>query len=183
MQQARCFARCDSTIVLSWSHGAVPGLPLLMAHKAAQSRSNLCPLSWAHCSRKQIPADILTRGVTAATLQEEEVCFNGRPWLTQLSSCRPTIPEALKHLSDDADKELPSSHAAISSEPYLDPSHCSRHSRLLAVTVFVFCFIRNTRFPDRAGTCRNSVEELSRSENYWVKSVHTVAFNVGFRYL
>ncbi|GFW49835.1 integrase catalytic domain-containing protein [Trichonephila clavipes] len=71
----------DSTIVLYWIKGSASKCKPFVSNRISEIQENTDPASWRHCSGKQNPADLLTRGVTSKELVNSEKWWHGPDWL------------------------------------------------------------------------------------------------------
>ncbi|GFX27874.1 integrase catalytic domain-containing protein [Trichonephila clavipes] len=73
----RIILRSDSTIVLYWIKGSASKFKPFVSNRILEIQENTDPASWRHCSDKQNPADLLTRGLTSKELINSEKWWHG----------------------------------------------------------------------------------------------------------
>ncbi|GFQ83656.1 integrase catalytic domain-containing protein [Trichonephila clavata] len=127
------------------------------------------PVSWRHCSGKQNPADLLTRGITRRELINSEKWWNGPEWLKDSENLWPNL-EGFESI-DSETVELKSSlivNLTITREKIIDPDKYSSLLKLPRVTAYIFRFVNVLRRKDfEKGPLAS--EDLFNAEIFWVK--------------
>lgn len=77
---ATVFAWTDSTIVLDWIKSNTHKKTFL-ANRVSTILDNLTPSQWHHVRSKENPADVASRGICPAELQNHALWWQGPPWL------------------------------------------------------------------------------------------------------
>ncbi|XP_064469710.1 uncharacterized protein LOC135384438 [Ornithodoros turicata] len=76
-----CHYWTDSTIVLAWIRHHPSRWNPFVAHRVSELRTLSDPDMWKHCVGEDNPADLITRGISAHRLVEEDLCWHGPKWL------------------------------------------------------------------------------------------------------
>ncbi len=71
----------DSAIVLCWMRKMPSSLNAFVANRVMVMHDLLPDAKWKHVATTQNPADLLSRGMTAANLQASTLWWQGPPWL------------------------------------------------------------------------------------------------------
>ncbi|MDD9341209.1 MAG: A17 family peptidase, partial [Providencia heimbachae] len=83
----------DSTIVLSWLRTDPNRLRMFVSNRVAEIQDSTNGTLWRHVPSEYNPADIISRGSTAAELKNSDLWWNGPDWLALNNSHWPcTIP-------------------------------------------------------------------------------------------
>ncbi|GFQ65834.1 integrase catalytic domain-containing protein [Trichonephila clavata] len=159
----------DSTIVLYWIKGSASKFKPFVSNRIAEIQENTDPVSWRHCSGKQNPADLLTRGITSRELINSEKCWHDPEWLKDSENLWPNLEGFESIVSETV--ELKSSlivNLTITHEKIIDPDKYSSLLKLLRVTAYIFRFVNALRRKDfQKGPLAS--EELFKAEIFWVK--------------
>jgi hypothetical protein len=172
---ARATLWSDSTVALGWICSDPKRWKPFVANRVIEIQSCTVPAQWKHCPGEDNPADHLSRGVPAGNLQELQNWWQGPSWLSQDPCPGPiqktrsptTLPEERLHSllirPTDTRPRL------------LDASNFSSYWRLLRVTAWVLCFVRQMRGK------REPLKELNASElkeacEYWIREVQREHF-------
>ena len=78
ISQVRCWS--DSEVALYWTCGEDRAWKQFVQNKVCEIRSLVPPNAWSHCSSKDNPADIASRGTSPAILAES-TWVSGPDWL------------------------------------------------------------------------------------------------------
>ncbi|GFW21298.1 integrase catalytic domain-containing protein [Trichonephila clavipes] len=159
----------DSTIVLYWIKGSTYKFKSFVSNRISEIQENTDPASWRHCSGKQNPADLLTRGLTSKELINSEKWWHGPEWLKYSENLWPKL-EGFESLESEI-VELKSSlivNLTITHNIIINPDKYSSLLKLLRITAYVFRFVNALR---RKGIVKGplAAEELSNAEIFWVK--------------
>lgn len=79
LSEPRCFA--DSTVALYWIRGVEKTWKTFIQNRVLEIRKLLPPGYWAHCSGRDNPADLPSRGLTPCELAASQLWRNGPDWL------------------------------------------------------------------------------------------------------
>ncbi|GFU32840.1 integrase catalytic domain-containing protein [Trichonephila clavipes] len=140
-----------------------------VSNRISEIQENTDPASWRHCSGKQNPADLLTRGLTSKELINSEKWWHGPEWLKDSENLWPKL-EGFESL-DSETVEFKSSLIAnltITHERIIDPDKYSSLINLLRITAYIFRFVNALRRKDIVKGPL-AAEELSNAEIFWVK--------------
>ncbi|GFT85138.1 DUF1758 domain-containing protein [Trichonephila clavipes] len=113
-----------------------------VSNKISEIQENIDPASWRHCSGKQNPADLLTRGLTSNELINSEKWWHGPEWLKDSENLWSKL-EGFESL-DSETVELKSSltvNLTITHERIIDPDKYSSLLKLLRITAYNFRFV------------------------------------------
>ncbi|GFR24172.1 integrase catalytic domain-containing protein [Trichonephila clavata] len=159
----------DSMIVLYWIKGSASKFKPFVSNRISEIQEVTDPVSWSHCSGKQNPADLLTRGITSSDLINSEKLWHGPEWLKDSENLWPNL-EGFE-LIDSETVELKSSlivNLTITREKIIDPDKYSSLLKLLRVTAYIFRFVNALRRKDfKKGPLAS--EEIFNAEIFWVK--------------
>ena len=75
------WAYTDSTVVLAWLDGQPKRYCVYSAHRIASTVTLIPTKCWKHVPTKQNPADVVSRGSTAAEFLEHNLWWHGPAWL------------------------------------------------------------------------------------------------------
>ncbi len=176
----------DSQIVLHWLQDRKP------LKKFIQNRVNeinqLYPTpNWHYCPTSDNPADLLTRGITAAQLRASTLWQHGPAWLTaenlwpkwspteaNISSAQ-TLATAISTPTDDE-----SSQSETRDQPgihhLIDVSKHTRLTLLIRITAYVLRFVNNLtkRSTPRYDTLTTT--EIQEAEQKWILATQSLFY-------
>ena len=135
----------------------------------------MTPSQWRHCSGKDNPADLLTRGVTAERLEIMDIWWCGPSWFAQPPQHWP--PNTL-HVDDSLPERKGSTNHTLSVEvPWklLDPMKYSSYWKLLRVTAWILRF-RQKALRKGGNSGNLTALELEAARSYWIKAVQGASF-------
>ncbi len=145
------FMWSDSTITLRWIAGEPRRWKTYVANRVAKIQE-LTPIDvWRHVPGLENPADLASRGVSAADIINEKFWWQGPAWLSAPSL--PTFPTPDVAADTDCEEkvlELIKVHAALVQDTW--PSRFSSLRTLKRVAAFVNRFIQRCRTPIEAGS-------------------------------
>ncbi|GFY46187.1 integrase catalytic domain-containing protein [Trichonephila inaurata madagascariensis] len=113
-----------------------------VSNRISEIQGNTDPMSWRHCSGKQNPADLLTRGLSSKELINSEKWWHGPAWLKDSENIWPKL-EGFESM-DSETVELKSSlivNLTITHERIIDPDKYSSLLKLLRITAYIFRFV------------------------------------------
>ena len=140
----RCYT--DSTVALHWILGIDKHWKPFIHNRVSEIRRLIPPENWAHCSGKDNPADLPSRGLTMQELASSEVWLNGPIWLKDKSEPLDTPPMPDECLSELGRSDRLLTHGLLAAdvgsgiEQVIDCAKYSSLSRLLLVTSLVLKF-------------------------------------------
>ncbi|GFW37027.1 integrase catalytic domain-containing protein [Trichonephila clavipes] len=91
----RAFFWTDSQVTLHWIKGPSHRWKLFVANRVREIQSLTDPNSWFHCSGKDKPADLLTRGISVDALTTNSKWWNGSSFLRQIDFQTKGLDEAI----------------------------------------------------------------------------------------
>ena len=131
---------------------------------------------WGHCPGIQNPADLGLRGVTAATLNNSSLWWEGPEWLIKGKELWANDFELqeTQEISEEKKKTAVLATTAVQEtgiHKVMDISSFSTLNRLLHVTAMVMRFIRNLRLKvkrDEIEVGKITVHEIQNAEKSWI---------------
>ena len=174
----------DSTNVLYWIRNESREFKPFVANRIGEIHRSTNPDQWRHIPGDINPADLLTRGLTATDLANNELWMEGPEMIQgEESTWPPRLPNAEVEKSIDKNERRKVTHTTRNTpkKSFISPDNFSNFWRLLRVTGWVQRFVANCRLPaeDRKKTRGLSVHELQKAETYWLKQVQLEAFPDG----
>ncbi|GFX37152.1 pro-Pol polyprotein [Trichonephila clavipes] len=91
----RAFFWTDSQVTLHWIKGPSHRWKPFVANRVREIQSLTDPNSWFHCSGKDNPADLLTRGISVDALTTNSKWWNGSSFLRQIDFQTKGLDEAI----------------------------------------------------------------------------------------
>lgn len=173
---------CDSTIVLHWIKGSASKWKQFVSNRIIEIQQLTNPMSWRHCSGKDNPADLLTRGCSAGVLSTSSKWWYGPSWLTEPQCTWPTenpLNSEYLQIEPEAESEYRSS-AIVSTttclEPILDIGKFSCMNKLRRVLAWVLRFVGKIK-----GACKEkgplSTIELENAEEHLIKMAQNQVYS------
>ena len=174
LSSPRCFT--DSTVTLCWIKGTDKSWKPYVQNRVKEIRKLLPPCHWKHCSGRENPADLPSRGLTPLELAVNPLWRSGPEWLRI-----PPTPE------EDDDLILPpeciaemktgnpaSAHGLLTAEDstglgqVVKCEDFSSFYRLIRVTALVLKFCRCMRTKIRPETAESLIEDNVKAEELWI---------------
>lgn len=175
IQDVKCYAWCDSSIVLYWLRGHPNRLKTFVANRVSDimDRGNI--VQWRHVPGKDNPADCATRGLDTASLQTHPLWWHGPSWLPKGPECWPdSIPECPELLP-----ELKAVTLLVSVEENLIEKILQKHSNLTSL-VRIMAFIKRFLHNLKPGASRREgpliTSELESSLTEIIRHVQSTTF-------
>ena len=140
----------DSMIVLCWLRSTKP-LQQFVHNRVTEIRDLTSVRNWNYCPTQDNPADLLTRGITAARYRDNRLWLKGPEWLFDKQrwpdqNNAKALITVLSAVTKEPDTDQPlmneedcGIHRVINIEKF------STYQKLLRVTAFVMRFVRNRR--------------------------------------
>ena len=167
----------DSMIVLCWLRSTKP-LQQFVHNRVTEIRDLTSVRNWNYCPTQDNPADLLTRGITAARYRDNRLWLKGPEWLFDKQrwpdqNNANALITVLSAVTKDPDTDQPlmneedcGIHRVINIEKF------STYQKLLRVTAFVMRFVRNCRETRRnmRDTGSVTVNQLRSAEIVWLQS-------------
>lgn len=173
----------DSLITLHWIKGSASRWKPFVSNRVTEIQSSTDPANWYHCSGKNNPADIISRGATVETIITNPIWFHGPDWLRlkdqelpKNSNCE-FFPEVLNE-QRNKQKKITTFACEVQSEliPLIQLNSYSNLKRLYRVTSWVFRFINNIKSNNK-NFDELSAQEIEDAENFWIKTVQKEVFS------
>ncbi len=133
----------DSTITLSWITSHSRKWKTFVANRVSSIQSRVAPENWYHVKSEENPADLPSRGISAASLKDSTLWWNGPAWLTT-DNYPIHHPQANEEdvKKEERSKQLTCHHHAINHVRNKLFNAFSSFNKLCRVTVYLFRFIQ-----------------------------------------
>eukprot|EP00731_Ephydatia_muelleri_P033093 Em0025g49a len=190
-----CFT--DSKVTLYWIQGQTKEWKQFVQNRVRDIRRLLPIHVWKHCSGRENPADIPSRGMDLAELANNPLWLNVRKWLCNSGEEKSQVDEdsvpegCLNEMKAGSRQSMQSTHNLISSEhdpggPIMECKNFSTLRRLMRITAHIFKVIEVLKA--KIGKEARDVEvlnitatDMAKSELYWIKIVqHSLESNARF---
>ncbi|GFX77585.1 integrase catalytic domain-containing protein [Trichonephila clavipes] len=181
----RAFFWTDSQVTLHWIKGPSHRWKPFVANRVREIQSLTDPNSWFHCSGKDNPADLLTRGISVDALTTNSKWWNGSSFLRQINFQTKGLDEAIPervYLTEMRKNSNPKEDISLTLtvtknnflENIIDISN--NYVKLIRVVSFLHRFIHNcrTRITKIKGPLTS--QEVSHAENWMIHSLHEREF-------
>ncbi|GFW92832.1 integrase catalytic domain-containing protein [Trichonephila clavipes] len=181
----RAFFWTDSQVTLHWIKGPSHRRKPFVANRVREIQSLTDPNSWFHCSGKDNPADLLTRGISVDALTTNSKWWNGSSFLRQIDFQTKGLDEAIPervYLTEIRKNSNPKEDISLTLtvtknnflENIIDISN--NYVKLIRVVSFLYRFIHNcrTRITKIKGPLTS--QEVSHAENWLIHSLHEREF-------
>ncbi|GFS78438.1 DUF5641 domain-containing protein [Trichonephila clavipes] len=181
----RAFFWTDSQVTLHWIKGPSHRWKPFVANRVREIQSLTDLNSWFHCSGKDNPADLLTRGISVDALTTNSKWWNGSSFLRQIDFQTKGLDEAIPervYLTEMRKNSNPKEDISLTLtvtknnflENVIDISN--KYVKLIRVVSFLYRFIHNcrTRITKIKGPLTS--QEVSHAENWLIHSLHEREF-------
>ncbi|GFS49085.1 integrase catalytic domain-containing protein [Trichonephila clavipes] len=178
-------ARLAKEVTLHWIKGPSHRWKPFVANRVREIQSLTDPNSWFHCSGKDNPADLLTRGISVDALTTNSKWWNGSSFLRQIDFQTKGLDEAIPervYLTEMRKNSNPKEDISLTLtvtknnflENIIDISN--NYVKLIRVVSFLYRFIHNcrTRITKIKGPLTS--QEVSHAENWLIHSLHEREF-------
>lgn len=174
----------DSMIVIHWIQSSPERWKMFVKNRVVTIHSLTNRRSWNHCSGKDNPADLLSRGCSAEYLLSSKLWRSGPDWLTEPKTSWPKKFSSSAKISD-SELEMKKSVTHISilpslvvkSDNLLKLENYSKLSRAVRVTGWIFRYIRNLQNKNDRRSGPLTAEELFTAELHLIKEVQSEHFS------
>ena len=171
---SKVVAWTDSTVVLHWLTGNPHRFKTFVGNRISDIIDMVPPNHWKHVNGCHNPADCASRGLFPAELMKHDLWWSGPEWLSFEPNSWP-IQNHLRKIQILNTQELKVHQVAlagiVNAPSVLPASRYSSFDKVKFVTGWIFRFINNCKGSVNTtlskGVCL-SVDELRRSENYWL---------------
>lgn len=152
---------CDSTTVLAWLTGNPNKLKTFVANRVGEIVETTKPSSWRYVPTDQNPADLISRGASAAQLTKSSLWWNGPSFLTQDQSKWPSLNTSQVKFHD-----LPEVKATVSlvkPDTIIQIQNFSKLTKLQRTLAYVKRFLFNAKNPKDKRVGILSLDELNNA--------------------
>lgn len=170
----------DSSIVLSWINTDIP-LKMYVANRITQIHESSTIAQWRYVPSQDNPADLITRGTSAQSLESSTLWWKGPQWLAQSNSHWPAgfeysvnIPEIriIKPVLT-----VTQCHSVDSSNDYNLLNQYSSWTKLIRITAYIQRFCKNSKFTKAERTIDHlHAFELKTAKETWIRIAQQEAF-------
>ena len=176
----------DSENVYYWVRNQSREFKPFVANRIGEIQRTTSPEQWHHVPGTMNPADLPTRGLSAADLSEGTFWIEGPPFLRDNETVWPKSPPSKDGQKFDVNerRSTAKTYAATKTDESIsiDPSHFSSLKHLYRVTGWIKRFINNCKIRERSA--RNygktlSADEMFDAETFWIKHTQSEAFPNG----
>ncbi|GFT96957.1 integrase catalytic domain-containing protein [Trichonephila clavipes] len=134
-------------------------------------------MQWGHCPGKDNPADLLSRGISAVKLAQNELWWHGPPWLKLTPDYWPNRHRDIldSELCSEELEHRSSVHVAVTQqrEALVDINRFSSLKKLLKTTAWVFRFVNNAKNIYKSMDFYITADEIQNAEYFWLKCVQS----------
>ncbi|KAG1697911.1 hypothetical protein GQR58_005883 [Nymphon striatum] len=138
----------DSTVSLAWIKGNACKWKPFVSNRVSEIQSLTDPSNWYHCSSKDNPADLVTRGLLAKDLMQSELWMRGPKWLSEELLTQEEMLDDSSLIEEnnclDQENTSPSSTLTVQkSENILEIERWSSFTKIQRIVGWMFRFINN----------------------------------------
>ncbi|XP_077560569.1 uncharacterized protein LOC144175361 [Haemaphysalis longicornis] len=169
----------DSMITLHWIRGDAARWKEFVKNRVAEIQQNTDVAQWRHCPGKGNPADLMTRGMTAASLKSSDMWWHGPSWIRQQEEVWPSEerPSGFTPEELETKKEVNVATTTCEEQPdLLKLTRFSSATKVNRVTGWVMRFLHNLRSKEKTSGPLTAAE-IERAEEYWLKKAQQTAFS------
>ncbi|GFR28235.1 integrase catalytic domain-containing protein [Trichonephila clavata] len=165
----------DSLISYYWIRGDSSAFKPYIKNRVQEIQLLSDPSQWGHCTGKDNPSDLISRGTSAVKLAQNELWWHRPPWLKLTPDHWPNRHRDIL-VSELCSEELEyrsSVHVAVTQqrESLVDINRFSSLKKLLKVTAWVFRFVNNARIVNKSMNFYITADEIQNAEYFWLKYV------------
>ena len=178
LSQPRCFT--DSMVALYWILGVEKQWKPFVQNRVKEIRKFLPLNCWSHCSGKNNPADIPSRGLTPLELSVNMLWRHGPSWIdtAECDTQEFTMPEEC--VTEMKAKDKCEVHSLLTTDvpmglgQIMKCENFSTFSRLCRVTAYVLRFVKamksriQSSITDVPSALSLGVTEISEAERLWI---------------
>ena len=165
----------DSTMALGWICNDPNRWKTFVTKRVTEIQTYTMPSQWKHCPGEDIPADNLSRGVTAEQLKKLRDWWHGPSWLSQDPDHWPSQQARTHHpLPDERTQSLLVGPTA-SPGHLIESSHFSSYWSLLRIKAWILRFVRHAR-RRRKSLGELDASELMEARAHWIREVQRDCF-------
>ncbi len=169
LEKPKCFT--DSQVALFWIKGTGREWKPFVQNRVREIHQLVPAECWDHCSGREHPADIPSRGLTPVELSVSKLWRNGPQWLKVPSSITPLSDEIPPLCAEELKATTQeSTHSLLVSTPSIGQSiTCERYStihKLYRVTAYVIKFL--SLLKRKAQSAELTVQDVTEAERLWI---------------
>ena len=176
----RVFFWTDSENVWYWVHNQSKEFKPFVANRIGEIQRTTSPEQWHHVPGIKNPADLATRGISAAELIDCTFWMEGPAFLKDDEATWPVSPSRNPKRVDGCERRaLTGTHLTEqSTDTVIDPQRYSSFRRPCRVTAWILRFATNVKLPSESRVKENvlSLSEIAHAETYWIKQTQREAF-------
>ena len=187
--EVQCSCWSDSTVALAWIKGNPFRWKTFVSNRVIEIQQLTNPDSWKHCPGKMNPADLVTRGISAADLVQSSLWGEGPDFIRENTGF--SVVESDESICDDTVKsEMKKSVSTVTKtsttvsphvSPVLDIPRWGTFEKCLRVVAWVFRFIHNAQCNMINGDL--TYDELTDAKIFLFIYVQTVEYSKEFEAL
>lgn len=176
VHKVKCFAWCDSQIVLSWLKRPANQWTTFVANRIGELQENEINCKWNYIPSKENPADHATRGITPSNLLNCEMWWHGPRWLTATEErWQETKLEDFNTILETRGQKATKTMLIIKFGEEVF-SRASSWERLLNITAYCLRFIHNCKNPKQREISKLTYRELKMSKIRILKLTQRTSF-------
>lgn len=171
----------DSQIVLHWLHSHKM-LKQFIASRVKEITKLFPPVTWRYCPTTDNPADLLTRGISATSLETSTLWKYSPTWLTNNTKWpvwnHTEVLQLQVNTTDNKAQDVTENKVTQTLGLYhiITVSNYNNLDKLLAVTAYTFRFITNTKQTAVKHTGPLSTQELNKATLAWIRDCQQQTF-------
>ena len=174
----------DSTVALGWIQGDPSRWKPFVANRVLEIQDLTNPSNWSHCSGKDNPADLVSRGMFAEDLTTSQLWLNGPPWLSKSSVSKHQLEQDIVFPKEE---KLSVVNVSMVSHPQTSEVEVERWSsfkKALRIVAWIGRYVHNSQLP---GSHRQkgdlSYDEISRAKVNLFMSVQNKCYETEIKVL
>lgn len=163
----------DSTIACHWINSDATRWKPFVQNRVTEIQSHTNRICWRHCPGKENPADLMTRGIKASRLVNEQLWWSGPEWINSPEDYWPKLATSADLTEQDA-KERRTTEVTQTTTlpatalPVVDINRFSSADRAFRVTAWILRYVNNLRRTEKtSGPLRT--QEINEAELYWLR--------------
>ena len=183
----------DSSVAIHWIRSNHKEYKQFVENRVQEIRHLTAPEAWRYCPTQENPADLDSRGATAAQLARERKWWHGPSFLVDPANLWPNLPsldprqqanEELKgtRTVESSTCAIPEAKSNVKSNPsiekVIDVTRYSRAITLFRVTSYVLRFVNNLKSRVSKSSVKRrgllATEEVNEAERIWLKQAQAM---------
>lgn len=175
----------DSLIVLYWIKGCAKQWKQFVSNRVVEIQEMSDPKSWNHCSGKDNPADLVSRGSSVQVLFQSQLWSFGPQWLRQEQIFWPK--SIIKKVPEEAELEKTKTivNVAVTQDSWMESLvlKYSSWTKILRIVAWCLRFISNLRKSEVVKTNFLQTSELNEAQSLIIVNIQKQAFSEEIRAL